>query len=240
MAGEYTLYFLTWHSSFRSILSDARSGCRVSSDNSVLVLARPLGLLLALPLLHSPSSHLEFLLPPCSLNRPYYSLSPFPPFRTAEAGAVEESIIVPGLYDILFAHCSPLDAEVSFSAEIVFKNPGDNYLAAGEQPLPILYLVEGLAFAAAFGVWFRYTRAHAADMHKLHHLMTMLVFAKVRGGAATKRPSATAAAYCGPVPSDFAISHIFARVYWCSSSLSPGYCSGLCTPYFTVSLSLCQ
>ena len=35
-----------------------------------------------------------------------------------------------------------------------------------------------IAFTAALGVWLRYTRKHAAEIHNLHHLMTLLAVSK--------------------------------------------------------------
>jgi G protein-coupled receptor 107 len=61
----------------------------------------------------------------------------------------------------------------------VFINPDGHYLAAGELPLPAMYGAVCAAFVVALAVWLRYTRSHKADMHKLHHLMTLLVFLKV-------------------------------------------------------------
>ena len=77
-----------------------------------------------------------------------------------------------------FPHTLPPYIYVLPQAEIVFLNPGNNYLSAGEQPLPTLYGIEALAFFISLVAWLRYTRVHAAEMHKVHHLMTLLLLSK--------------------------------------------------------------
>ena len=92
------------------------------------------------------------------------------------APAVEVTVERAGLYDLLFTHCAPTAAgtTVGFTADVAFANPGGHFLPAGELPLPAAYGAFAAAFLAALLVWLRYTRAHAAQAHKLHHLMSAL------------------------------------------------------------------
>lgn len=101
------------------------------------------------------------------------------PSHWVREAPLELTIDRPGLYDLLFTHCSPEGSKVSFSADIVFQNPGGHYLSAGEMPLPAVYGVMCVAFFVAMVAWVRYSRSHKADMTKLHHLMTLLCFLKV-------------------------------------------------------------
>ena len=87
-----------------------------------------------------------------------------------------------GMFNILFTRCKPAgaDASVSFTMEAAFVNPGPNYLSAGDMPLPAIYTVMSVAFAAALVVWWRYLRAHKAEATRVHYLMTALLLVKVR------------------------------------------------------------
>ena len=82
-----------------------------------------------------------------------------------------------GLYDLLFTHCSPTPSTVTFTLEASMKNPS-GYLSVGEAPLPILFALMAVAFGVALGVWLRYGRSHASELHKIHHIMTLAVFLK--------------------------------------------------------------
>lgn len=86
-----------------------------------------------------------------------------------------------GWYDLLFAHCSPVggSTSVSFTLDVTFVNPGPNYLSAGEMPLPAMYGVMTVLFAAAVVVWVRYLRRNKPETTRVHHLMTLLLAVKV-------------------------------------------------------------
>jgi hypothetical protein len=60
-----------------------------------------------------------------------------------------------------------------------FINPGPNYLSAGETVLPNLYLGISLAFLFALIVWIKHLREHAEKVHKIHHMMTVLLVLKL-------------------------------------------------------------
>ena len=95
-----------------------------------------------------------------------------------------------GMFNILFTRCKPAgaDASVTFTMEAAFVNPGPNYLSVGDMPLPTIYTVMAVAFAAALVVWWRYLRAHKQETTRVHHLMTALLLVKVRRGARGGRP----------------------------------------------------
>jgi hypothetical protein len=114
-----------------------------------------------------------------------------------------------GFYTLIFAHCnvkrSP-DASTtgvidktgasdltshfakSFSLEVVFQNPGPDYLSAGDTPLPIMYLVFFLIFSVAMALWMyvlskggrhQSTSFATPVVHKIHLLMLALLTVKV-------------------------------------------------------------
>ena len=115
------------------------------------------------------------------------------------------SIAGGGMFDLLFTHCAPLPAAgdlssfaggaegavgsagvrsggeavtVSFQLDSTFVNPGGNYLSAGDIPLPTVLGFMCAVFAVAAGLWVRWLRRNAADVHRVHHLMTLLVCVK--------------------------------------------------------------
>jgi G protein-coupled receptor 107 len=102
--------------------------------------------------------------------------------------SVPAEVTGPGMYDLLFTHCSPTAATmpagstapvtVSFQLEATFQNPDGSYLSAGDMPLPGLYGTMTVLFAAACGVWVWWLRKNRTDTYKLHHLMTLLVAVK--------------------------------------------------------------
>lgn len=85
-----------------------------------------------------------------------------------------------GMFDVMFMRCNPsgVDATVTFTMEAAFVNPGPNYLSVGDMPLPIIYTIMSVAFAAALVLWFRHLRANKAETTRVHHLMTALLLAK--------------------------------------------------------------
>jgi hypothetical protein len=110
------------------------------------------------------------------------------------------SIAGGGMFDLLFTHCSPAQAAggvgaavdagglgsagasapvtASFTLEASFVNPGGNYLSAGDMPLPAVFGAMACLFAVAAAAWVRWLRAHASDVHRVHHLMTLLICVK--------------------------------------------------------------
>ena len=88
-------------------------------------------------------------------------------WRRGSPGLLDDALPSPASRPQCRPRSLPPPHSLRLQAEIIFRNPGGNYLSAGEQPLPLLFLAEALAFAAAFVVWFRYTRKHAAEMHKV-------------------------------------------------------------------------
>lgn len=87
-----------------------------------------------------------------------------------------------GLYNLFFHNChnfrSPgLKIRVNFTVELVEKN-NNNYLSAGEMPLPLLYLVFCLVYLAAALLWLYVIRTSADGVFKIHYLMLVLTFVK--------------------------------------------------------------
>jgi len=99
-----------------------------------------------------------------------------------------------GLYTLYFARCTPVETghSVSFTLEAQFKNVGHSlpgkstgqtwdYLSAGDQPLPIMYTVFFILFFLALLTWASVLRRDPSEhgtIHKIHHLMTMLLVLK--------------------------------------------------------------
>ena len=75
-----------------------------------------------------------------------------------------------------------LHAQVSFTIDASFVNPGPNYLSAGDMPLPVIYGIFTVAFACALGVWIWHGRRNSSDKSRIHGLMTALLVVKVRVG----------------------------------------------------------
>ena len=110
--------------------------------------------------------------------------------------STEGDITGGGEFALLFTHCQPRGStggglgagaasaaggapvSVSFVLEATFVNPGNNYLSAGDMPLPAVFGAMAVLFAAAAALWVRWLRAHASDVHRVHHLMTLLVCVK--------------------------------------------------------------
>ena len=100
-----------------------------------------------------------------------------------------------GLYTLLFARCAPAEPghTVSFTLDAAFKNVGQrlpgkgsasqvwDYLSAGDQPLPIMYTIFFILFFLALLSWVSLLRRDPVEygaIHKIHHLMTMLLVLK--------------------------------------------------------------
>lgn len=104
-------------------------------------------------------------------------------------GSEEET----GLYTLLFARCKPAgtDHSVSFMLDVTFMNPGNDapgktdgnwdYLSAGDQPLPMMYMIFFGLFFIAFLMWLAVLRRDPlvyGTIHKIHYLMAVLVVLK--------------------------------------------------------------
>jgi hypothetical protein len=86
-----------------------------------------------------------------------------------------------GLYLVAFARCKPTGASttVNFKMDAIFLNPGPNYLSAGETALPNLYAAITVVFLLATVVWVRHCLANPTKVHKIHHMMTILLVLKM-------------------------------------------------------------
>ncbi|KAK2719373.1 protein GPR107-like [Artemia franciscana] len=86
-----------------------------------------------------------------------------------------------GLYNLNFHHCVTDKSSVppvSLTVEIVEMN-GDNYLSAGEMPLPKLYFCASIFYFLAFAVWIScLAKSSKQEVYKIHYLMALLVFLK--------------------------------------------------------------
>eukprot|EP00607_Mallomonas_marina_P009512 CAMPEP_0182419110 /NCGR_PEP_ID=MMETSP1167-20130531/3509_1 /TAXON_ID=2988 /ORGANISM="Mallomonas Sp, Strain CCMP3275" /LENGTH=483 /DNA_ID=CAMNT_0024593745 /DNA_START=99 /DNA_END=1550 /DNA_ORIENTATION=+ len=90
-----------------------------------------------------------------------------------------------GLYSLVFARCRPMGPHyVSFKLSASFRNPGPNYLSAGDAPLPTMYLVFFLLFLAALGVWVTVLvrpnppGTDPVKVHSIHYMMAVLLLLK--------------------------------------------------------------
>ncbi|XP_054719453.1 protein GPR107-like [Uloborus diversus] len=85
-----------------------------------------------------------------------------------------------GLYS-LYVHNCPADDKlplfINLSIAIVEHN-GENYLSAGEMPLPKLYFFMSVIFFVAGCVWISVLRRKRDEVFKIHYLMAVLVFLK--------------------------------------------------------------
>jgi len=84
-----------------------------------------------------------------------------------------------GFYSLIFNRCSPTVADVSFSLNAVFKNP-DDYLSAGDAPLPNIYIAFSVAFTIALAAWLLVLRrSEPGTVMHIHKLMAVLLVFKV-------------------------------------------------------------
>jgi G protein-coupled receptor 107 len=61
-----------------------------------------------------------------------------------------------GLYSLIFFRCQPHadTVTVNFHLEVIFHNPGPDYLSAGDAPLPLIYLLLFLLYSLVTLIWF--------------------------------------------------------------------------------------
>ncbi len=76
----------------------------------------------------------------------------------------------------------------SFKLDVIFQNPGPDYLSAGDAPLPKLYFIFFLLYAGLMGLWMyilgnnsarRATAFATQSVHQIHYVMLMLLTLKV-------------------------------------------------------------
>ncbi|XP_072104165.1 protein GPR108-like [Mobula birostris] len=87
-----------------------------------------------------------------------------------------------GLYTLSFHNCHDMVsgnqmASFDMTVEITARNP-QNYLSAGEMPLPLLYLVMAGFFFTAALFWVYLLLKHRYNVFKIHWLMAALAFTK--------------------------------------------------------------
>lgn len=80
-------------------------------------------------------------------------------------------------FSIMFTHCSPVGSgvSVSFTLDATLKNPGNNYLSAGEMNLPAVYGVFAVLFAFMMVAWAMWLKRHKAETAKIHYGMSLLL-----------------------------------------------------------------
>ncbi|XP_070532349.1 protein GPR107-like isoform X2 [Ptychodera flava] len=86
-----------------------------------------------------------------------------------------------GLYNLYFHNCHNLKEEkvqISLSVAIEEVNTNENYLSAGEIPLPSLFFTMSVLFFVTAWVWLYILRKHKEDVFKIHYLMLTLIFLK--------------------------------------------------------------
>lgn len=90
-----------------------------------------------------------------------------------------------GLYNLFFHNCFNYGVHgglrpptfINLSMSIVELNM-DNYLSAGEIPLPQLYFALSVIFFLLGIIWFHVVRNKKEDAFRIHYLMAGLVFVK--------------------------------------------------------------
>lgn len=84
-----------------------------------------------------------------------------------------------GLYNLHFHACPNYRTlnELSFDVDIEEKND-NNFLSAGEMPLPALYSMMGVLFCLSGFFWIFILKKSKHGVHKLHYIMALLVFLK--------------------------------------------------------------
>ncbi|POM66736.1 Transmembrane protein [Phytophthora palmivora] len=82
-----------------------------------------------------------------------------------------------GFYYIFYAQCTP-GVQVSFHMEAMFKNGANDFLSAGDAPLPVVYMTTSLLFLGAAVAWGRCLATHREYVQRVHWLMAVLVSVK--------------------------------------------------------------
>jgi len=89
-----------------------------------------------------------------------------------------DDTMLEGLYSVIFIRCTS-SGKVSFKLESTMYNAGPNYLSAGDGPLPKVYFIFSLIFAFMMFLWVKHLRKHSADLHHVHHMMSVLLLLKI-------------------------------------------------------------
>ncbi|KZS13991.1 Protein GPR108 [Daphnia magna] len=84
-----------------------------------------------------------------------------------------------GMFNLYFHRCFKNNREpINITIEVTETN-GDNYLSAGEMPLPMLYFIMSTVFLASGCFWVGVLcKSKREDVYKIHYLMALLVFLK--------------------------------------------------------------
>lgn len=88
-----------------------------------------------------------------------------------------------GLYNLNFHNChnyevGPDRSSIDMTLMVIELNPDDNYLSAGEMPLPALFFMMALLFMLSAAFWFFLLRKSKEPVFKIHYLMGVLVVIK--------------------------------------------------------------
>jgi G protein-coupled receptor 107 len=85
-----------------------------------------------------------------------------------------------GLYTLIFARCKPSSESItmSFDLEVIFSNPGPNYLSAGDAPLPLMYLVLFLLYLLVLLLWLWILYQRKDKVNYIHLLMATVFVIK--------------------------------------------------------------
>ncbi|CAL4159734.1 unnamed protein product, partial [Meganyctiphanes norvegica] len=87
-----------------------------------------------------------------------------------------------GLYNLNFHNCHNYGydepASIDMKLKVTERNPDDNYLSAGEMPLPALYFMMSLLFFLSACFWFFLLKKSKEPVFKIHYLMGVLVIIK--------------------------------------------------------------
>ncbi|ETV93381.1 hypothetical protein, variant 1 [Aphanomyces invadans] len=100
-------------------------------------------------------------------------------FADSTTWHLSHTVVTPGFYYLMFAHCGDTDTSLTFSMEATFLNPNSNYLSSGDAAVPLIYLVTSVVFGAGACVWGRTLQQNSPHIHHIHHMMTGLLLLKV-------------------------------------------------------------
>ncbi|GBG27612.1 Protein GPR108 [Hondaea fermentalgiana] len=89
----------------------------------------------------------------------------------------EVDLATEGIYDLSFVRCGP-DVGASYTLHTEMYNAGPNYLTAGEMPTPTILFLYGLVFLGMLVAWITYLKRKKLSVHKVHHMMTVILLLK--------------------------------------------------------------
>lgn len=87
-----------------------------------------------------------------------------------------------GLYNLYFSNCPSQERGTPLGVNMVielFESNKNNYLSAGEIPLPILYTVMALVFLISAVIWTYILKTSIQPVYRIHIIMSVLVYLKV-------------------------------------------------------------